>query len=880
MKRAVLPCTSLLIASAAVIGPGVAAADAPDLRRAQAIRRVGAIALDGRLDDAAWQAAPAHAEFWQRAPKEGEPPVYRTEFRVIYDDHAIYVGLRGFDPEPDRIRARLHRRDLDSRADWMGVILDSYHDRRTAFGFAVNAAGVQRDVLLYDDVAEDPGWDAVWSSAVALDGLGWTAELRIPLGQLRFTSKASQTWGVQVLRSVGRSGEQSFWAPSPTTSQGFVSNFGDLGGIDGVRPARRIELLPYVSGGIGRTPHDAGDPFHGVVDPTGNVGLDARIGLGSAFTIAATMNPDFGQVEADPSQVNLTANESFFPEKRPFFVEGSDIFQFGLGTGDGDGSSDALFYSRRIGAAPHGDADGAYVDTPGGTTIYGAAKLSGKTESGWAVGVLEAVTAEESADIDDGSGNRTTQVVEPLTNYALARVKKDLRGGKTTVGGVITSVTRKLDGTGLEDELHDQAVTGGAHLGHRFAKDTWSASLRFAGSWVHGSMAAITRTQRKFRHLYQRPDAGHVELDPTRRSLSGGAVMADIGKNGGKHWRYGVGADLRSPGFEANDLGFHGGADYLVQFGYASYREDKPSKRLNNWRINFNQFSVGNFDGELLKVGGNVNGGVQLTSFWGGFAGVYVDDDRLDPGALRGGRTLRLDPSFGGWAGFNSDGRKDVSFYASVNVGRTPADGSSRLAVEAGMSAQIRSNVELSLEGFVAWRENSAQYVADPIDGAMTQQYLFATIALREAALTLRGSWTFTPDLSLQVYAQPFLAVGAYRGFKLATQPRSGAYADRFSEFASDQVMADGETLAFDQDRDGAADYVLDVPDFNFRALRSTVVLRWQYRPGSSAFLIWSQGRESVTRDRDLALGRDLRGLFGEEAGHVLLLKVNYWFGA
>lgn len=862
----------------AVVAPSHARASASAPRIAQAIRAGAGVHIDGRLDDAAWQGAPAHGDFWQRAPHEGAPPGERTEFRVIYDDDAIYVALRAWDPEPHAIRARLHRRDLDSTADWLGVIIDSYHDKRTAFGFAVNAAGVQRDVLLYDDSAEDPGWDAVWSSAVAIDHDGWTAELRIPLGQLRFSGKPAQTWGLQVLRLVGRTGEQTLWSPSPRESQGFVSNFGELAGLDRVRPARRLELLPYVSGGLGRVPPDPDDPFHDAVDLQGSLGLDARLGLGSAFTLTATVNPDFGQVEADPSEVNLTANETFFAEKRPFFVEGVDNFQVSLG--QGDDNPEALFYSRRIGAAPHGEADGAYVDAPVGTTIYGAAKLTGKTDSGWSVGVLEAVTAEERAEVDDGAGHRERPVVEPLTNYAMARVKKDLRGGKTTLGAALTSVARKLDGTDLADELHDQAVTGGVQVGHRFSDDTWNASLRLAGSWVHGAPAAIAATQTEFRHLYQRPDAGHVTFDPTRRSLRGGSLQWDLGKQGGKHWRYGVGGDVKSPGFEANDLGFHGPVDSIVTFAWLGYREEKPSERLNSWRVNHNLWAWGNFDGELGGFGGNVNGNLQLKNFWGGFAGAVVDVNRLDPGALRGGPALRVDPTIGGWGGFHSDGRKDVSGWVEVNGGRTAADDSYRLQVNTGLSTQLRSNVELAVDASATWRRNGTQYVDAPVDAMAETHYLFATIEQRLLGLTVRGSWTFTPDLSLQVYAQPFLALGRYRGYKLAGDTRAGAYADRFDEYAREQITQVDDTLGFDGDRDGVADFVLGVPDFNYRALRSTVVLRWQYRPGSSAYLIWSQGRESSTLDRELRLGRDLEGMLDAAGTHVVLVKLNYWFGA
>ena len=865
-------------AAAIVAPPAIARADGPG-RSARAVRRSGPIELDGRLDDAAWQAAPVQGDFWQQVPKEGVTPKHRTEFRVVYDDDAIYVGIRAWDVDRRAIRALLHRRDQVSDADWVGVMLDSYHDRRTAFGFGLNAAGVQRDVLLYDDVAEDLSWDAVWTGAAAIDADGWTAELRIPLGQLRFAAGDVQQWGLQVMRHVGRDGEQTLWSPSPRERRGFVSNFGVLDGLAGLAPRRRLEILPYATAGVIATADADVDPFRDPLDPRANAGLDVRLGLSSAMTLSATINPDFGQVEADPSEVNLTANETFFAEKRPFFVEGTEILRFGIGQGDGSGSSDALFYSRRIGAAPSVELDGAYVDSPAGTTIYGASKISGKTAGGWSIGLLEAVTAEERGTADDGAGERTTAVVEPLTNYALARIKKDLRAGRTAIGAAVTDVARRLDGTGLADVLHDHAVSGGVELDHKFGEDDrWALSAKLAGTWVHGSPAAILDTQTQFRHLYQRPDAGHKEVDPTQTSLAGGAAVWSLERRG-KRWTTAVGGDGRSPGFEANDLGFHGEVDYYVQWLWAQYRQDEAGERFNSWSINHNAWFVTTFGGEVLNAGGNINANAQFASFWNVWGGVGFEGVMLDPSALRGGPALAVDPYVNGWGGVASDGRKAVSFEAGWNLSRTPSDDSFRGSTFAGVNIQARSNLELFLGPSYGVASNGTQYVDELADEAGRPHYVFARIRQKTLALTIRGAWTFTPDLSLQVYAQPFLAAGAYEDLKQASSTRADRYEDRFDEYGPRRLRRDGDVYLVDDDLDGATDYAFDVPDFDFRELRSTVVLRWQYRPGSAVFLIWSHGRSDDGLDGHLRLGRDLRSLADAPGEHAVMLKANYWLG-
>ncbi|MBK9031501.1 MAG: carbohydrate binding family 9 domain-containing protein [Myxococcales bacterium] len=870
--------TPLLLVAVAAVATTATAAAQPPLRATEAVRRAGAIAVDGHLDDAGWRGVPIASDFWQRSPKEGQPPGHQTEFQIVYDDQAIYVGVRAHDDDPGAIRRLLHRRDQDSHADWIGVMIDSYHDRRTAFGFALNAAGVQRDVLMYDDTNEDGSWDAVWSGATSVDATGWTAEFRIPLGQLRF-SEDDRPWGVQVMRYVGRSGEQDMWSPSPRSSPGFVSKFGELGGVRGVRGGRRIELLPYVTGGLARAPHDAGDPFHDGVDPRYGVGLDAKLGLTSAVTAAITVNPDFGQVEADPSQVNLSANESYFAEKRPFFVEGTEIFQFGIGQGDGPGASDTLFYSRRIGAAPHGELDGEFVDAPTGTTIYGAAKVSGKTAGGWSLGVLDAVTGEESATAVDGVGARAEGVVEPLTNYGLVRVKKDLRGGKTTVDAALTSVARRLGGTGLGDELHDQAVTGGVAVSHKFADEEWMLRARAVGSWVHGSPAAIEATQTSFRHLYQRPDADHLAVDPTRTSLTGAGLVWDLGKNGGARWRYGLGGDVRTAGFEANDLGFHGPVDSAVQWAYLARFDDEPGDRVLSWRVNTNAWVYGNLAPELFGYGGNVNGNIQFTSFWSVFGGAGIDNNLVDPGGTRGGPALATDPVGHIFGGFSSDGRKAVSLEGSFGLHRNWAADDFQGSAELGVNVQARSNVELFVGPSYATGTSHDQFVEEAVADDGSSRYVFGRIAQETLALTVRGSWTFTPDLSLQLYAQPFVAAGAYSELKTAGATRAAAHDDRFVPYQPGDLTLMDDVYVVDRDRDGAPDYAFSLPDFDVRELRSTVVLRWQFRPGSSAFFIWSHGQSDAIADGRFQLGRDLEALVSAASDDVVMIKANYWMG-
>ena len=862
----------------------LAAAAAPALAdplRAQAVRRTGSISIDGRLDEAAWTAAPHQSGFTQRFPNDGARATLETRFAVLYDDHALYVGVWAEDPDPSQIRRLLTRRDVDINADAIAVGIDSYHDRRTAYVFQLNAAGVQRDMLLFDDSEGDDTWDAVWTGDVAVGTGGWTAEFRIPLSQLRFSQRDAHLWGFQVIRNVARTKEESSWSPWPRTGDEMVSKFGVVVGIDRVAPARRLELLPYATGGFEVMPVDDADPLNDSFDGRANAGLDIKYGIGSAFTLSAALNPDFGQVEADPSRINLSNSELFFAEKRTFFLEGVDLFRFPLG--NSDNSAEGAFYSRRIGAAPPvAPADYEYISMPRETTIYGAAKLTGKTRSGWSIGILEAVTAEETAAIVDGDGTRSSPVVAPLTNYAVARVKKDFRDGNTSVGLAVTAVHRKLEGTGLADILHDQAYTGGGLVSHRWAKNAWQLDARFVGSVVHGSEAAIERTQTLQHHLYQRPDAPHVELDPTRTSLAGYGGTWKVGRYGNtKHWRYMFAGDLRSPGLELNDAGFQVTGDRAIPFVWAQYHDEKPGKHVLHWQASADYFHVYDqisTDARLAAQGLEFNADVQLENYWSLGGGGNLMDDIWSPGALRGGPALHADDRVFGFAWLNSDTRKRV--WVSVNAygSHAPAADSIDGGLDLGATIQARSNIDIFLGPSVWSGSSSLQYVAETADTMGQPHYVFARIRQRTVAMTMRVNWTFSPKLSLQAYAQPFLASGRYTDFKDVTNPGAERFRDRFDLLGGPNLMLSEDRDTYTATNRGGT-FEFGRPDFDFRQLRSTLVVRWEYRPGSNVYAIWSHGRTSAFDDGRFRLGRSLEGLFDARGENIVMVKANYWIG-
>ncbi len=837
--------------------------------------------IDGHLDEAAWAAATPITGFTQRAPAPGEPASERTEVRIVYDDHALYVGMRMFDEHPDSIATQLGRRDLPrGYSDWVHVILDSYHDRRTAFRFGVNPSGVKKDVLHYDDTREDVGWDAVWEVATHTDSLGWTAEFRIPFSQLRFsTGDAAEglAWGVNFWREIARRSEHSYWAPVPPNLQRFVSVFGELRGLEGLSSPRRIEILPYSVGRMRRAPGDPSNPFYSETDLYGTVGADLKFGVTSDLTLTATINPDFGQVEADPSQVNLSAFEQFFPERRPFFTEGVEIFQMRISPGDG--GAESLFYSRRIGRSPQRSPfvrDG-YVHVPEAARILGAGKLSGKTAGGWTVGALTAVTAETEARVASPDGVIHREPVEPLTHYGVGRLGRDFNDGRSAVRGIFTGTNRRLNDDRLEF-LPSAAYSGGVDARHRFTGGRYQVSGWLLGSHVQGSEQAITRLQHSPTRLWQRPDAEHVQLDPTRTSLTGWAANGEFIHTGDGRWIWGLVSGARSPEFEVNDLGFQQFADMWFAGGFLNYNQFQPGERFRRWGVNSGFFPAWTFGGERVQTQVNLGVNGELRNFWGGGVGLNRDFGGLSTFDLRGGPAVVKPAQTMFWANMYTDSRKPVRGTLNLNGHVQSETGSRRLTVGPGVTVRPATNVELSVSPSFTWNGDAWQYVQTvrTDDGP---EYIFGRIDQSTVSLTTRLNYTFTPNLSVELYARPFLSGGGYSDFRYVADPRAPHFDDRAPRFGPEELVYDEGARRYGVHRtgEGEADFFFRDPDFNVRRFESNAVLRWEYRPGSTVFLVWNQGRRADVAGEPHHFGRDMGELFAAPPANTLLLKVTYW---
>ena len=829
--------------------------------------------IDGFLDDEAWARAPVAGDFVQVEPNEGEPATEKTEVRVLYGTDALFVAIRAWDSQPDSIAAQLTRRDQRSYSDAVHVLIDSYFDRRTAFHFGVNPVGVKTDLYRFDDTQEDPTWDAVWDVATRIDEEGWTAEFRIPYSQLRFGNQEEQTWGINFAREIARRNEASTWAPIRQSDAAMVSKFGELQGLRDLGSPTRMEIRPFSLARLARAPGEEKDPFYHPNDFLSSAGMDLKYGVTNDLTLDLTINPDFGQVEADPAQVNLTAFETFYPEQRPFFIEGAGIFNFGIGVGDGDMGSETLFYSRRIGRPPQTfvDDQGGHSESPDLTTILGSWKLSGKTQSGWSIGLLHSLTAEETAQIVTQDGTRIEEPVEPFSNYGVARIQKDFREGRSAVGFIGTATNRNKE---VADQLvlRSGAYTGGFDIRHRFGTDDrFQISAFLLGSHVRGSEDAIARTQRAPSRYFQRADATHTDYDPSRTSLGGWAAQIDFMKVGGGFWNWGSIASAKSPGFEVNDLGFQREADLILHALFGGYNHYTPTERLRRWKVSASGWHGWSFGGERLATGLNLNGSLTFLNYWGGNAGFNHDFEAFSDGALRGGPLMRRESRSNGWAGFFSDSRKAVQVNGRYNWGRTPESGSRSSSTSLDLRWRPSGRATVSLGPFFARSLNDFQWVQKVRSDE--DHFVFGRIDQETVGLTGRFDFTFMPDLTLQLYAQPFVSAGKYTDFKQVVEPQAERYEERIQRL---DPTPDNGRYWDDLNGDGEAESFRN-PDFNFQRFRSTLVLRWEYRPGSLFYLVWSQGRSHGTQDGVLDFGNDMGDLFREAAENVFMLKVSYW---
>jgi hypothetical protein len=836
--------------------------------------------IDGQLDDPVWQRGEWESGFIQRKPYEGQEPSQKTAFKILYDEKNIYVAIQAFDTEPRKIERRMSRRD-DFEGDWVGIEIDSYYDQRTAFCFSVNAAGVKADQVISDDGEnEDPNWDPIWYVKTDTDEKGWNAEMRIPLSQLRYGNKVNQVWGLQLTRVLFRKEETSHWQFIPRDSSGWVSQFGRLEGIENIKAQRQVELYPYTVANAQTFQGEAGNPF-----ATGRLsqfmgGLDGKIGVTSDLTLNFTVNPDFGQVEADPSEVNLTAFETYFEEKRPFFIEGRNILNFRLMLGDGDFSDDNLFYTRRIGGRPHhspSTVEDEYVDVPQNTSILGAFKLTGKTKNGLSIGVIESITSRERADISF-LGKMRQETVEPLTNYFGLRLQKDYNRGNTLIGAMVTATNRNIEDTQL-NFLHSAAYTGGLDFYHTWKNRTYYIQGNTVFSHVRGSKEAILETQMSPLRYFQRPDAGHVTLDPNRTSLSGFGGTLVGGKLGGGSLKYVGGFTFRSPGFELNDMGYLRDADKIMQFIWAGYNIYEPFSVFRNFNFNFNQWMGWDFSGEQIFSGGNFGVYGQFKNYYTFNVSINRNDESLAKSLLRGGPSLRWPGRWSPYFDFGTDSRKKLRFHAGSWSSFSDDGNSKYLSCQAGFSYRPSGAVSISVIPSYDVNKQELQYVETTSLGD-EDRYIFGRIDQKTLAVTLRFNISLTPDLSIQFYGQPFVSAGDYTEFKHITDSRARNYDDRFYTFMEKEISfnTDSGVYSIDENRDGTADYSFENPNFNFLQFRSNLVLRWEYRPGSVLFLVWSQGRTGVLSNGDFSYGNDLRSLFDIHPHNVFLVKFSYGF--
>ncbi|MEW5930955.1 MAG: DUF5916 domain-containing protein [Gemmatimonadota bacterium] len=896
---ALRPGAALLLSAAGCVAPLAAQAGAEHPRdlAVRAVERTVPIELDGRLDEAVW-ASPAPATgFTQQDPQEGRPATQRTEVRFAYDAEALYVGARMYDSlGAAGVRTRLVRRDQDAESDYLQLVFDTFHDHSGRTVFQVNPSGVKYDAGQATP-SSDPSWDPVWEAATAVDSLGWTAELRIPFSQLRFSRDVEQTWGVQVWRYVQRLNESSMWSFWGKNEAGGPARFGHLEGIRVERRPQGLEVLPYtVARASYVAPTQPGSPFQDASAYDLRAGADVRALLGSSATLSATLNPDFGQVEVDPATVNLSAFETFFEERRPFFVEGSGLFSFGglscFTCSNANGMS--LFYSRRIGRRPQGGFPGrpAYWDVPESTDILGAAKLTGRFRGGWQVGVLDAVTGREEAGLVYGDGDPgIRREVEPLSNYFVGRVRRTVRGGDAIVGGMVTSVARSFAYDSLARQLPEHAEAAGVDWTLTWAKRAYELRGNFAVSQASGDPAAILRLQRSSARYFQRPDreAGSNglfsdRLDTLATSLRGYGGYLRLARQAGL-WQWEGQVNFRSPGFEVNDLAFLSRADWIWLQGNLRRRWTTPNSLYRFFQVTAGAQHERNYDGDVTDGQVHLSTYLQLPSYWETALYMHarpeVDADRF----TRGGPAVRKPREFYVSPSLNTDPRRKLVVATNPWVNLN-ADGAASYRVNLDLRVKPASSVLASFGPAFTHNESASQYVGRWSDPTATHflgdRVVFSDLEQNTLSLDTRLAVTFTPTLSLELFAQPFVSSGEYAGFKEYAAPRTL----RRVAYDADQLRAVPDAAGrdsvylLDPDRDPATPgFSFTNPDFNLRSLRGNAVLRWEYRPGSTLFLVWQQNRSGGEPFGDFRFGRDAAGVFRTHPDNVFVLKATYWIG-
>ncbi|PLX00661.1 MAG: hypothetical protein C0593_00340 [Marinilabiliales bacterium] len=869
----------LLIVFALFLSTSLLAQEQKNSCRANRISSGNTIIVDGELDEPVWQDAQWCGDFMQFEPYEGREPSYPTKFSIAYDDHYLFIAVYAYDDEPEKISRRLSRRDeLDG--DLIEISIDSYHDLRTSFNFIIQASGVKADnIMSKDGETSDYNWDPIWYAKTNINDEGWTAEIKIPYTQLRFDADFD-LWGLQVRRYIHRKAEASFWQPMHKEQTGWVHHYGELSGLDGIEPRKPLDVTPYVVGKIENYKGDPDNPFFMKPLPGGNTGVDVKVGLTNNLMLDLSVNPDFGQVEADPSEVNLTAYETFFQEKRQFFIEGRNILNMPIGIGDGDLAGQNLFYSRRIGRAPHyyNDLyDGEYSKRPDNTKILTAAKISGKTANGWSLGVLDCVTANEYELISDGSSERR-EIIEPLTHYFVGRVQKDMNKGNTVIGGMVTSTNRKLSDLRF-NYLPANAYSGGIDFSQFLFNRKYMLDVKLFGSHVTGSKEAITELQESPARYYQRPDATHLTLDTNRKTLSGHGGRIHLAKVSG-NLHGGVFATWNSPGLDINDIGYMRTTDEKMVISWLQYNIWEPFWFFRNIRFNVSDWFGWNFGNKYVDGGMSANFHAQLKNLWYISYGGNLNTQSYSTHLLRGGPAIYTPGRRSHWLWMSSNPQKKLRITFNASSGGEFGKTMTYFNVNSSITWKPIDNFNISVIPSFNHIERSLQYVTtETFDEE--DRFIFGAINQNIMRLSVRMNLTLSPEVTLQYWGQPFFATGAYSEFKQITDPLNTEYSNRFSLYDDNQIAYNSaeEYFNIDENRDGTIDYSFEKPDFNLREFLSNFVFRWEYRPGSTVFLVWSQSRDCYDTFGELSINEDLPVLLDEKPYNVFLVKFSYRIG-
>ncbi|TRX48076.1 carbohydrate binding family 9 domain-containing protein [Fulvivirga sp. M361] len=840
--------------------------------------------MDGKLEEAIWSDSASSswsANFVQRLPNENTPPSEQTAFKIVYDSKYLYIGIKCFDRSPGLINSRMSRRD-GFNGDWIEILFDSYHDLRTAFSFTVSAAGVKGDkTISLNGAEEDIAWNPVWYVKTHINRDGWTAEMKIPLSQLRFGDSKQQVWGLQVQRRLLRNEELSVWQRVPQNSPGWVSEFGELHGLGNLKPQRQLEIQPFLVGAVNTFEKEPLNPYRKNYTKEVNLGVDGKLGVTNDLTLDFTINPDFGQVEADPAAIALDGFQLFFKEQRPFFIENKNIFDYRFSAPiiGSPYSSDNLFYSRRIGRSPQGQVSGTpgeYINAPQRTSILGAVKFSGKTKKGLSIGILESITSTEYAEISGDNGTRI-QLVEPLTNYFVGRVQKDFNNKNTFLGGIITSTHRDLnENVGF---LHESALTGGLDLTHQWSDRTWYLTANLVMSQVKGSARAIQRTQTSIPHLFQREGASHLTLDTTRTVLTGTGGDIKFGKAGKGHIKFESGLTWRSPGLELNDIGFMREADVIQHYSGITYSSVNSFGVFRNASIGYKHWFNWDFGGNLNYIDWDIELNGTFRNNWAGTFGVFSQPHIYAKSLLQGGPRIYLPDQYGTWWAVNSDSRKKL--YLSYNGWTKTGGEGSYYLLENNIAITYqpvdRLNISLS-PGYTTIRHRLQYNESQEYQGSM--RHITSMIDQETFNLALRLNFTINANLVIQYYGEPFITTGRYDDFNYVSNATASNEESRLHFFTPDQLTlpTSGTSYEVDENRDGLMDYSFSNPDFSFAQFRSNLVLRYEYKPGSEIFLVWSQGVSDTGLPRASLFQGLNEQVFDKTPENTFLVKVTYRF--